>query len=234
MKTLYFILAFLIQFIITGQNDRILPAMGGKKEETKAETAQKSAPELVSREAMEALHKAYPANQTTTKKSDSSQTQIKILLQQADELEVKEQALRREAALKLGKEKTRIVNEANIIQTQACMKKIVASDMVGRINMEKFKNNETLIDKLSKTGNRRESVMETVGNMHSSAKTLMKEAREIREEANSMKNTLGRLGMMNNAEEKEYLALDKQEGAIGLLKSTAAIIRSSDSMLANK
>jgi hypothetical protein len=152
------------------------------------------------------------------------------LLKQADGLLAIERNLRNELKTKHGNEKIQLINSANELLKQAEVKQIQASEITGKINVEKFKENNitlyTLIDK-SKIDTQ---ITVAANDLNTEAKYSMKMAQEMREEAYAMKNNASKLGTMNNAEEKEVAALSKQEAAISLIKNATA---SNDRIITN-
>ena len=145
------------------------------------------------------------------------------LLKQADGLLLIEKSLRREAKSKLGAEKTTLINSANELVKQAEQKQIQASEIAGKINVEKFKqNNITLYTLMDNSDNIDERISIVAEDLNSEAKHAIKMAKEMREEAYAQQNNSAKLGTMNNAEEKETVALNKQDAAISLIKNATA------------
>ncbi len=144
------------------------------------------------------------------------------LLKQADGLMTIEKTLRKEAKTKHGNEKTELMNSANELIKQAEAKQIQASEISGKICVEKFKeNNITLYTLLEKTKiDERTTIV--ANDLNLEAKYSIKLAKEMREEAYAMQSNSAKLGTMNNAEEKEAIALNKQAAAITLIKDAIA------------
>lgn len=124
------------------------------------------------------------------------------ILKQADELNAKAKALREEA-LKL--------------EQQALVKKIIASEINGRINHTQFVLNKERADSLYQTSTL--TSKEHITTLIANAGREIKIAREMREEAYSWTNNAAKLGTLSNAEEKETLSLHKLAEAVTLLKS---------------
>ena len=145
------------------------------------------------------------------------------LLKQADGLLLIEKSLRREAKTKTGIQKTNLSNSADELVKQAELKQIQASEITGKINVEKFKqNNITLYTLMDNTDKIDERITIVAEDLNSEAKHAIKMAKEMREEAYSLNNNAAKLGTMNNAEEKETNALNKQDAAISLIKNATA------------
>jgi hypothetical protein len=145
------------------------------------------------------------------------------LLKEADELGTIESSLRARAKAKKGAEKSMLLKEADIILAQMQMKQIQASEISGKLSLEKFKANDATIEKMIGKSKLSENIVDHAKDINGEARRQMKLAKEMREESYAMNNNAAKLGVMNNAEEKEYTALKKQDEAIGILKATAAI-----------
>lgn len=124
------------------------------------------------------------------------------VMKQADELNAKAKALREEAAQ---------------LEQQALVKKIIASEINGRIHHTQFVVNKERADSLYQTSTL--TAKEHINSLITNAGREIKIAREMREEAYSWTNNAARLGTLSNAEEKETLSLNKLAEAVTLLKS---------------
>jgi hypothetical protein len=145
------------------------------------------------------------------------------LLKEADELGTIESSLRAQARTKKSAEKTTLMKEADIILAQMQLKQIQASEINGKLSLEKFKANDAAIEKMIGKSKLNENIIDHAKDINGEAKHQMKLAKEMREESYAMNNNAAKLGVMNNAEEKENTALKKQDEVIGILKATAAI-----------
>lgn len=145
------------------------------------------------------------------------------LLKQAEELNSIEQVLRTSSKTKVGEEKNRLVKSANELRSQSELKQIQASEITGKVNLETFNNNKVIFIVLIKKVNSNEAVIiEEAKIINNEAEHNMKLAKEMREEAYSMPSNAAKLGAMSNAEEKESIALNKQDQAITLVKKYTA------------
>jgi hypothetical protein len=151
----------------------------------------------------------------------STATYANELLKQAGELSSIEMALRTEAKTKKGTEKIKMLEAANGIQKQSQLKQIQASEISGKLNLEKFNSNETAFKTLLFKTTDQDIIIEAQL-LNSDAVYSIRLAKEMREEAYSITNTAAKLGTMNNAEEKEFNALNKQGQAINLLKQSSS------------
>ncbi len=160
---------------------------------------------------------------------------VKELLKQADDLSLIEKTLRKEAKTKQGTEKAQLNKSANDLVKQIEIKQIQASEISGRISVEKFKQNTITLYTLIEKSDINERITNEAKDLNLDATHQIKMAKEMREEAYSMKTNSAKLGTMNNAEEKEISALNEQETAILLIKkSTASINTKSQNNLAVK
>lgn len=103
-------------------------------------------------------------------------------------------------------------------------KQIDISNIFGRINLVKFEENKATIKQLLfdyKGGLVYEDIARKLSN---EADYAMRMAIEIREEANKHPSNAAVFGNFSNAEEKEIVALTKQNKAIEILEKTAAIL----------
>lgn len=144
------------------------------------------------------------------------------LIKQAEELASIEQVLRTSAKTKVGEEKNKLIKSANELRAQAELKQIQASEIAGKLNLEKFNNNKVIFVVLIKKVSANESVVEEAKIINTEAEYSMKLAKEMREEAYAMHNNAAKLGTMSNAEEKETEALNKQDEAINKIKKYTA------------
>lgn len=134
------------------------------------------------------------------------------IMKQAEEMEEKAQILRNQAKL--------ILQEATKLDKQAIVTKIVASEVSGKLCNEKFILHSQNTDSLIKTAKTNESILSQIKNLIHSATREIKLAKEMREEAYSWSNNAAILGSLSNAEEKEFLALNKlSEAETILIKS---------------
>jgi hypothetical protein len=143
------------------------------------------------------------------------------LLKQVSELSAIEMALRSEAKTKKGEEKTKLLEAANGLLKQSELKQIQASEISGKISLEKFKTNEATFKTLLFKSTDQDIIIEAQL-LNSDAVYSIRLAKEMREEAYSITSTAAKLGTMSNAEEKEFNALNKQGQAIQLLKQSTA------------
>jgi hypothetical protein len=145
------------------------------------------------------------------------------LLKESEELILVEGTLRAQARTKQGAEKAALLRSANGLLSQAELKQIQASEISGKISLDKFRQNDLVINKLFCITAATRKTVEQAGDFNSDARYQIRLATELREEAYAMPTNAAKLGTMINAEEKEFLALGKQEAVMALLRSTAAV-----------
>ncbi|MBK6985569.1 MAG: hypothetical protein IPH32_12805 [Bacteroidetes bacterium] len=141
-----------------------------------------------------------------------------------------EQLLEQANQLKVNASKLR--EEAISAETQSTMKRIEASEISGRISLQKFEQNKIIIlDAFTRIP--KNNINYTKGTVsYSESERFMKIAKEMREEAYAQLTIQARYGEMINAEEKEALALSKQQEVLSLfdkvypqlLKHTQALV----------
>ena len=136
------------------------------------------------------------------------------ILKQADELAAKAKALR---------------EEATRLEQQALIKKIIASEISGKLNYTQFVLKKEQADSLYQNSNL--NTKEQINVLIANAGREIKIAREMREEAYSWANNAARLGNLSNAEEKETLSLSKLAEAVTLLKNVKRYNGSTPSQL---
>lgn len=129
-------------------------------------------------------------------------------LKEADELSISTQKL-----------KTELLN----IQHQYITKKIEISTLKSVIVYEKFNANRTTIQRLFIDAFEKPVILNKSEILNSEAEYAIKLAKEIRQEANAQPTPEAQLGELSNAEEKEIIALSKQEEVIKLLTQQAPL-----------
>lgn len=248
MKTLNFlptVLAFCIPVMMISQTQnnqprRILSVLGNDKKEFSIKSSsipaekneRKIYPTLLSSEdAYAAKENKQPANVIDNNtfnyynNSNCYATEIYAseLIKQAEDLGTIESTLRNEAKTKQGEEKNNLVKAANELFRQGEIKLIQASEIKGKINLEKFNSGKIIFNNLILTSLAAESITQQAKEIESEAHHSFKMAKEMREEAYAMPTNSAKLGTMGNAEEKETIALGKQNKAITILKQYAAL-----------
>lgn len=149
-----------------------------------------------------------------TKNSESPDA----LYKQADELQAQAQNLRTEAQLKQGNEKNNLLEQASALDKQSEIKQIQASESLAKQTNNKSEINKENINTLINAGKSDEKSVNRAKQLLDEADQAIKQSKAIREEANAMSNNAAKIGSYGNAEEKEAIALNKQNEAIELLQ----------------
>ncbi|MES2514247.1 MAG: hypothetical protein V4580_08875 [Bacteroidota bacterium] len=126
------------------------------------------------------------------------------------------QLLEQVNSLKINAKKLR--DEATVVEIQSLCKQIQASEFSEKISLQTFETNRGIIlDLFTKVPKNNISYTKAQSS-YSESERFMKLAKEMREEANAQLTMQAKYGDMTNAEEKETLALSKQEETLNLLK----------------
>lgn len=144
--------------------------------------------------------------------------EYELLLEQANQLKVNASKLREEAIS---------------AETQSTMKRIEASEISGRISLQKFEQNKIIIlDAFTRIP--KNNINYTKGTVsYSESERFMKIAKEMREEAYAQLTIQARYGEMINAEEKEALALSKQQEVLSLFdKAYPQLLKQTETLVA--
>ncbi len=142
-----------------------------------------------------------------------------------------EQLLEQANQLKVNASKLR--EEAISAETQSTMKRIEASEISGRISLQKFEQNKMIIlDAFTRIP--KNNVNYTKATIsHTESERFMKIAKEMREEANAQLSIQAKYGDMTNAEEKEALALSKQQEVLSLFdKAYPQLLKQTETLVA--
>lgn len=151
----------------------------------------------------------------TAKQSEQNLKQI------AEELSLKSKYLREAAVNNTGLTKAELIEEANALYKQAEQMFITALELSGVKHKEDYTLNKANIDQLLEKSNVSAMAGKQVQSLIADAEMNMRFAYEMREEANAMPTSAGKLGSLSNADEKETLALGDQTKAISILKGFA-------------
>jgi len=149
-----------------------------------------------------------------TKNSDNPES----ILKQADDLTLQANTLRNDANSKSGDEKEKLIKEADTLDKQAEQKIIEASELSANISNSKFEVNKDNAQTLLATNKTDEATANQAKTLMEESELTLKQAKAIREEANANTNVSAKIGNLGNAEEKELIALNKQNEALNLLK----------------
>ncbi|MBS1634410.1 MAG: hypothetical protein JST26_00715 [Bacteroidetes bacterium] len=149
-------------------------------------------------------------------------SQIESLTTDAESLNKQAYTLRKEASAKTGDEKDKLIAQAKDLEAKAIAKKLEASKIQRDVNVSGLESNAKALEELAQlTKTKNVAEKSSIEKLINEANNAMKQARNLREEANSYSTDAAKLGGYNNAEEKEAEALAKQQKAIGLYKKYA-------------
>lgn len=130
------------------------------------------------------------------------------LMQLADDLNQKANALRK---------------EAEQLDQQAQVKKILASELAAKITYEQFVLSRNYADSMANLLPHDDKTTLKIKHLIEMANYNLRLAKEMREEAYSYINNPTRLGTLSNAEEKEFTAINKLNEALLLVKKAQFI-----------
>lgn len=155
---------------------------------------------------------------TTVKNANiSGESERNDLLKLAEALAYQSRRLKREAESKTGNEKDQLLAEAAQFERNCLLKQIEASEIFGTISQIRFNSNKETIQKLLLDSKPEESKVSRTRVLIQSSEKNMQIAKALRQESRLTAGLEAKLGQMNNAEEKEVLALGEQSQAITLL-----------------
>jgi hypothetical protein len=116
-----------------------------------------------------------------------------------------------------------LLKDAENLENTAALLQIDAFEISGRLNRAHFNANRLEINALLLRSNFDEDVYQPVTLLITLSEREMKMATEMREEANAEKKPAVKLGRLSNADEKETLALNEQDKALGILKKNKSL-----------
>lgn len=139
-----------------------------------------------------------------------------MINQQAEDLEAKAKELRQQAKL--------ILQEAIKLDNQATVTRIIASEVSGKLCLQKLLAFQQSTDSMLKNSKFDESKLTEIKSLMNAASRELKLAREMREEAYAWEQIGTRLAALSNVDEKELSALTKLDEALVLLKKMNRVI----------
>lgn len=144
-------------------------------------------------------------------KMNYSNSNITISIQQYEQL------IEQANSLKINAKKLR--DEAVSIETQSIIKHIEASEVSGKISLQKFEQNKIIILDLFTRVPKNNFTYTKAQGSYTESERFMKIAKEMREEANAQLTIQARYAEMINAEQEEALALAKQDEILSLFNN---------------
>jgi hypothetical protein len=147
-----------------------------------------------------------------------SVTEYNKLVEQANVLKINAKQLR---------------DEALSIEQQSLVKQIEASELSAQISYTKFeKNREIIINVFPRIP--KNTIYSNVYYSYTESEHFMKMAKEMREEGNAQLSIQAKYGNFSNAEEKEALALSKQEEALDLIIKNYPLLLQENQLATNE
>lgn len=132
-------------------------------------------------------------------------------------------ALITEAKTKNGSTKAQLQLKAKSVFQQYELTQINASELAAELAITKYNSNKITITQLKNDYTGISIVITQINQLTTEADQFMRMAKEIREEAKAQPNNSAKIGVYSNAEEKETLALNKQDEAIKIFEKTAQL-----------
>jgi hypothetical protein len=141
-----------------------------------------------------------------------------------------EQLLEQANSFKISAKKMR--EEALAIEMQSMIKQIEASELSGKLSLQKFEQSKAIILDLFTRVPKNNITYTKAQGSYTESERFMKIAKEMREEANAQLTIQARCAEMINAEEEEELALSKQDEVLHLFDKVYPQLVASVSVLA--
>ena len=144
---------------------------------------------------------------------------ISLLITEADKLNDDALALRKLAATKTDAERENDINTAKTLEENAISKKLNAADEQKQMNRATFEANKQSLEELAVLAKGKNiSELEMADMQTNEANLFFKQADKLREEASTYPSDGSKLGGYNNAEEKEYQSIFKQQALLDIYK----------------
>jgi hypothetical protein len=184
-------------------------------------------------------HESYTVNGSatfiTSEPANKQVSDYSRLVNAADYYDKSSKKIKDESPGRQSLETELMIVEAVDFGNTGIMKQIEASKLAGIINQKAFNQNSKLIAILFAAKIKDMDSKDQATNYVMDANIAMRSAKLMREEATQMTNLAAILGYMGNAEEKEFIALTRQEKAIGVLeKATVYMVFEMEESLAVK
>jgi hypothetical protein len=148
---------------------------------------------------------------------------VEELLRLAESISAQAEQIRNVAKTKSPKEKNKLLAEVRTLEEQALTRQVEASEVTEKLNQQQFYHNKITIRILVSNFNGEKNTLVYTYNLIIESEKDMKLAKEMREESYAQANLASRLGNMSNAEERELLALSKQNQVIDVLAKAPSL-----------
>ncbi|MFN8116483.1 MAG: hypothetical protein U0W65_10245 [Bacteroidia bacterium] len=151
--------------------------------------------------------------------SSAGQGEINALLTDADRLNNEASTLRKNAASKTGTEKENDINAAKKLEAEALTKKVDAANKQQQLNTANYEANKQSLEELAAMAKGKNiTELNNADVQNNEVTQLIKQANNLRTEANAYPSDAAKLGGYGNAEEKENQAIAKQDALLTLYK----------------
>lgn len=148
-----------------------------------------------------------------------SQENITSLQNEAEKLNNEAFTLRKTAATKTGTEKDNLMAQAKKLETDATTKKIEAANNLKTLNIATYEaNNQSISDLTKMAQGKNISELNNAETIINDINSAIKQAKNLRQEADNLPNDAAKLGGYNNAEEKEAWLIEKQNNLLAVYK----------------
>ncbi|MBC7694291.1 MAG: PD40 domain-containing protein [Burkholderiales bacterium] len=148
-----------------------------------------------------------------------NQETITTINTEADKLNDEAFAIRKAAATKTGVEKNEAINSAKNLEASAISKKTEAANKQKQLNNATYDaNKQSLTELAAMAKGKNISELSIADAQLNEANLLIKQAGNLRTEANAFSSDAAKLGGYSNAEEKENQALAKQQSLLDVYK----------------
>jgi len=140
------------------------------------------------------------------------------LAKEGDDLQIKAQGLRKQAAKLSGEAKTAKLAEVKVFETQADEKYLQAAEVTKNDNKSIFETNQINIKALSSENNMLPAEIAEINSLNDDLMLSFKKADELRSEAANLPSLGAKLGNLSNAEEIEAESLLEQQSVLSRLQ----------------
>ncbi|MGZ3884841.1 MAG: hypothetical protein ACXVPQ_04950 [Bacteroidia bacterium] len=161
------------------------------------------------------------AKKVSAEQNASPLTELIVLQRQSDSLMTLSLQLREESKTLSESAKKEVLAESYKLYKQSEVMQLRLSRASEKIMKEQFNTNVTGYNALLELSFASEAALSKAILLFSEAQRAMRLAEELREEANALPVISQTLGSMNNAEEKEWIAVKKSGEAINLLRTAS-------------
>lgn len=150
--------------------------------------------------------------------------EIEYDLKQANDMRETAEQLKRASKNVNDNEKIEMIKESLILENDYQTKQITASNAYAIVLYDNFSKNRIVIASLLENLISKPELITKAIQLNVEAESLIKLGKEIREEANAQLTKASILGEISNAEEKETIAINKQQETLKALENAKTLI----------